>query len=210
MLLLIRKTYASMRTIMIIFTFHYASTYTIGIDENAVSTTGFTFHYASTYTMPVIYTIYFALYLHSTMLLLILVRLATSPHVWYIYIPLCFYLYQFPYTVALQQIYNLHSTMLLLILCQQLNGNSPNTFTFHYASTYTDRKSEGMHDGLIYIPLCFYLYWGGLLPIKSTNSIYIPLCFYLYLCTIAQMIPVGHHLHSTMLLLIQLPLARLL
>ena len=31
------------------------------------------------------------------MLLLYLVRLATSPHVWYIYIPLCFYFIDMKY-----------------------------------------------------------------------------------------------------------------
>ena len=141
--------------------------------------------------------------LHSTMLLLIrrnnpgeFLRIC-------IYIPLCFYLY----TV------------------RQYRQESSESFTFHYASTYTAADyGAPTTRKRIYIPLCFYLY------ITVTNldfisaMIYIPLCFYLYGAAFRQValpaeftfhyastytsqrtFPLSSiiHLHSTMLLLIQ-------
>ena len=145
-------------------------------------------------------------HLHSTMLLLIRRDILT-----------CY-----------DQFVDLHSTMLLLILPSMISTDwLVILFTFHYASTYTDnvssfgRKVIHLHSTmllliqiwvfgsdrqlLIYIPLCFYLYSSYSRRVRSSYSIYIPLCFYLY-----TMQEVGHfriqNLHSTMLLLILVPL----
>ena len=54
-----------------------------------------------------------------------------------IYIPLCFYLYEF-------RIFDVEDISI---------------FTFHYVSTYTDSSTyPGCPRSCIYIPLCFYLY----------------------------------------------------
>ena len=100
------------------FTFHYASTYTNSPDLYMSCAPVFTFHYASTYTNPGISFPIFLSDLHSTMLLLIpdLVRQDLVFHA------------------------HLHSTMLLLIRhCRKLFGCRKFQFTFHYASTYTQR-----------------------------------------------------------------------
>ena len=54
------------------FTFHYASTYTVSVENKMLPSSTFTFHYASTYTLSVTQR------WHYMMM---------------IYIPLCFYLY---------------------------------------------------------------------------------------------------------------------
>ena len=97
-----------------------------------------------------------------------------------IYIPLCFYLYDRSVPNVLPS----------------------SVFTFHYVSTYTKRtdnrsdKRVDLHstmfllirrdirpwqsEGIIYIPLCFYLYYSVKVPFLWSGFIYIPLCFYLY------------------------------
>ena len=99
-----------------------------------------------------------------------------------IYIPLCFYLYQFPYTGTPQRIFYLHSTMLLLILNPVIQTQTVNEFTFHYASTYTKFEYGSYYEFMckIYIPLCFYLYRTEKFKEERFILIYIPLCFYLY------------------------------
>ena len=54
------------------------------------------------------------------------------------------------------------------------------TFTFHYVSTYTRKRSLDANAYYIYIPLCFYLYQIEILKACRNTDIYIPLCFYLY------------------------------
>ena len=126
-------------------------------------------------------------YLHSTMFLLILANLfGTLPIVKFtfhyvstytvssaldtlldfIYIPLCFYLYENTFSRVNAHHHHLHSTMFLLIplllcilclqvaiyipLCFYLYQFSqcfvilPNLFTFHYVSTYTGRNASGV------------------------------------------------------------------
>ena len=162
----------------------------------------FTFHYVSTYTPPPDGFDAPEPHLHSTMFLLILLKVLLEPPAAVIYIPLCFYLYgQESYrNDCVWWIYIPLCFYLYLIVSQREVDR--NTFTFHYVSTYTCRRylsPAGWH--CIYIPLCFYLYrtrseyW---LPwtvftfhyvstytlTKSLNHlktlIYIPLCFYLY------------------------------
>ena len=92
------------------------------------------------------------------MLLLILKGISPPLASICIYIPLCFYLYG-------------------------ERGRDPamgTTFTFHYASTYTDVAIGVDQGSLIYIPLCFYLYGILILQFPFLFLIYIPLCFYLY------------------------------
>ena len=160
----------------------------------------FTFHYASTYTRQRICPGMCRRYLHSTMLLLILLcgvggrrawaftfhyastytRLQyRTKSLWIIYIPLCFYLYN----------------------AGSVSVQSTAKFTFHYASTYTVVERPAWRQGwylhstmLLLIPRCFSLGRGR-------NIIYIPLCFYLYVRVITNHLHF-HNLHSTMLLLI--------
>ena len=144
-----------------IFTFHYASTYTLDwIDHNnpdfriyiplcfylygpwlrsSQTVLSFTFHYASTYTILQTGIEIIGKYLHSTMLLLILRRQNSIKSFKIIYIPLCFYLYLPVRTWEMHILLYLHSTMLLLIpIPDILHLPTNNIFTFHYASTYTD------------------------------------------------------------------------
>ena len=93
--------------------------------------------------------------------MLLLILIVVSVPVWYssFYIPLCFYLY----------------------LNFVISGSSSHIFTFHYASTYTEKDSRfQQRSKRFYIPLCFYLYSSSLSESKSNNFFYIPLCFYLY------------------------------
>ena len=98
----------------------------------------------------------------------------------FIYIPLCLYLYDHCFVVVWSDF----------------------SFTFHYASTYTQSfQAESASSVLIYIPLCLYLYVYPIevhrLPMLFTfhyastytqayksmidvAMIYIPLCLYLY------------------------------
>ena len=104
----------------------------------------FTFHYVSTYT----------------------VSSALDTLLDFIYIPLCFYLYENTFSRVNAHHHHLHSTMFLLIplllcilclqvaiyipLCFYLYQFSqcfvilPNLFTFHYVSTYTGRNASGV------------------------------------------------------------------
>ena len=155
MLLLIRLD-AYTQKLADIFTFHYASTYTVFRQYYNSIIYIFTFHYASTYTCSCF----------------------SPPVFFWIYIPLCFYLYQNA----------VYTTVRLWI------------FTFHYASTYTiyisasTRMQEDLHStmlllirmlidkcrlpGQIYIPLCFYLY-----PIKILSIVILALFTFHYAST---------------------------
>ena len=95
--------------------------------------------------------------LHSTMFLLIRKQGSKGMTLDIIYIPLCFYLYRLCKRVTWPR-KDLHSTMFLLILYEILKNIVPNSFTFHYVSTYTLEIIQLLHILLIYIPLCFYLY----------------------------------------------------
>ena len=76
------------------FTFHYGSTYTISPSVSIAGDITFTFHYGSTYTVSALSSPVFAIYLHSTMVLLIrITALSSSVTPSSIYIPLWFYLY---------------------------------------------------------------------------------------------------------------------
>ena len=141
MLLLIRECLPVEVSSAVLFTFHYASTYTLFGMFGWGGYGLFTFHYASTYTQDTeaqprqetylhstmllliltTTTHYYqrSFHLHSTMLLLILLYLSHASYFEHIYIPLCFYLYSMP------SIAQMTSTL----------------FTFHYASTYTDASA---------------------------------------------------------------------
>ena len=203
MLLLIRQPTAVNAYNNILFTFHYASTYTsnlacISSSSSYLHSTmllliqsqllrftvciAFTFHYASTYTNPCV---------------------DSFRDLWLIYIPLCFYLYDQAGAVRV------------------LTGHIYIPLCFYLYMLPSYGKGRIAH---IYIPLCFYLYVSACLlnafsafDLHSTmlllihqktviravkENIYIPLCFYLYSTSSeserARMI----NLHSTMLLLI--------
>ena len=119
----------------------------------------FTFHYASTYTRISLAVSSFTLYLHSTMLLLILIFTSAFLPV----LPIFTFHYASTYTLRNVALpvpgLHLHSTMLLLIL------NCFHSHTLHIN---------------IYIPLCFYLYFQSCQQSRLNYNIYIPLCFYLY------------------------------
>ena len=119
--------------------------------------------------------------LHSTMLLLILQNDSANPSDYKIYIPLCFYLYLSIYCDSNSDLVYLHSTMLLLILSPAVAA--PLSPADLHSTMLLLIRSRGIRK-------------------RSSINIYIPLCFYLY--------PPGDmydrldlHLHSTMLLLIQ-------
>ena len=66
---------------------------------------------------------------------------------------------------------------------------SASAFTFHYASTYTQSFPSAVRVvEIIYIPLCLYLYSRIAGKENSVKGIYIPLCFYLYLDKNKEMI----------------------
>ena len=77
---------------------------------------------------------------------------------------------------------DLHSTMLLLYHIDREQKNLSFLFTFHYASTLSNRgKRVGDCYNHIYIPLCFYFILSKLAALSGLSSIYIPLCFYFIL-----------------------------
>ena len=161
------------------FTFHYASTLSKNRDQKSIGrtkiyiplcfyfivwafcsdkqrNTWFTFHYASTLSRSILSIISADTYLHSTMLLLYLVRVLRFVVLSFIYIPLCFYFiylqahewrldsgFTFHYASTLSSgdffreipITDLHSTMLLLYPYATAHARQPAEFTFHYAST---------------------------------------------------------------------------
>ena len=75
---------------------------------------------------------------------------------------------------------NLHSTMLLLIPKTLVGALNELKFTFHYASTYTERRAE--KTGILAQFTFHYAstYTQTALCETSFGCIYIPLCFYLY------------------------------
>ena len=164
------------------FTFHYASTYT-GYCRGAQTEK---FHLHSTMLLLILSTLlkfYSAISnLHSTMLLLIRRERSCKVCSSSIYIPLCFYLYP-----------SIRS-------CRP----SWNSFTFHYASTYT--QTPGLPCSAC--PAFTFHYastYTGLLLLLSAWPflIYIPLCFYLYVVESICLPTSFAYLHSTMLLLIR-------
>ena len=109
--------------------------------SQTMSVSSFTFHYASTYTWGNIAATDICAHLHSTMLLLIHLHRSHPCKSDKIYIPLCFYLY-FESDKIVNTKLDLHSTMLLLILALLYVRNQDLSFTFHYASTYTDNAKK--------------------------------------------------------------------
>ena len=98
----------------------------------------FTFHYVSTYTIAISYRIQFALYLHSTMFLLILTGVSLDQALRHIYIPLCFYLYDrqrkqqgLVIRIYIPLCFYLYVTGAIVAVLSYI------LFTFHYVSTYT-------------------------------------------------------------------------
>ena len=119
----------------------------------------FTFHYASTYTASNVVLAVQMFYLHSTMPLLILISeyvgLETKVT---IYIPLCLYLYRCHSLFAFYVYQNLHSTMPLLIRIEYYQPR--NIFRIYiplclYLYRKVFQKDVNNYD---YIPLCLYLY----------------------------------------------------
>ena len=158
------------------------------------------------------------------MLLLIRYRIVTQYCQFHIYIPLCFYLYSIHLNAGRgDDTFTFHYASTYTIKAAIKSGQIIE-FTFHYASTYTKAPLQEYPDReIIYIPLCFYLYYVCILIYAFRICIYIPLCFYLYgillwiwlqrdhiyipLCFYlyresAPCCVAASHLHSTMLLLI--------
>ena len=96
-----------------------------------------------------------------------------------IYIPLCFYF------ITLTPIIN----------------HYPDRFTFHYASTLSEKQQHvvlgmlNLHSTMLLLYLC----WD--VVVASNISIYIPLCFYFIHGNLLLPYPDHQNLHSTMLLL---------
>ena len=105
------------------FTFHYASTLSDVSGWIICRSLSFTFHYASTLSKSPVNTGQWTTHLHSTMLLLYLLKV----------IPL-----RLPLT-------HLHSTMLLLYPGDCLSVIGVKLFTFHYASTLSWWSSPDPH-----------------------------------------------------------------
>ena len=181
MLLLIRQPTAVNAYNNILFTFHYASTYTsnlacISSSSSYLHSTmllliqsqllrftvciAFTFHYASTYTNPCV---------------------DSFRDLWLIYIPLCFYLYVTCCIICKVK------KWIYIPLCFYL---------------YDQAGAVRVLTGHIYIPLCFYLYMLPSYGKGRIAHIYIPLCFYLYVSACLLNAFSAFDLHSTMLLLI--------
>ena len=206
----------------VVFTFHYASTYTRRSDSQSDRQRFYIPLCFYLYWMDTL-TAYGMAILHSTMLLLIRRVISDTWGLVWFYIPLCFYLYRIHPVVHEHHIFFtfhyastytrrkriraalckiLHSTMLLLILANPHADAGAGVFTFHYASTYTKQKPKKPDYEAI-------LHSTMLLLIRSKQNrnivmlfFYIPLCFYLYHNRNAC-----HKdcifLHSTMLLLIR-------
>ena len=119
------------------FTFHYVSTYTRGYFLRPKENNWFTFHYVSTYTSCI-------------------GKKATDPSI---------------FTFHYVSTYTLHIHIPVWLLC---------LFTFHYVSTYTMLISpqEELYLYLHSTMFLLILFWLPLLP--QMWEIYIPLCFYLY------------------------------
>ena len=84
------------------------------------------------------------------MLLLILFSIGASPNESMIYIPLCFYLYE-----ALEEecaeIEEIYIPLCFYLYSSPQHGNLiPNSFTFHYASTYTSVFDWGCRMDLLF------------------------------------------------------------
>ena len=124
---------------------------------------------------------------------------------------------------------DLHSTMLLLYRCSSTEtlcncilftfhyastlsiclmkwSWKEREFTFHYASTLSFIPDYFVEvDFFIYIPLCFYFILIREMRQEAQEIIYIPLCFYFITVVITYPLTFLHNLHSTMLLLYQVP-----
>ena len=120
---------------------------------------------------------------------------------------------------------NLHSTMLLLY--RQANGHAHgkgHAFTFHYASTLSDRRPADiivkthLHSTMLLLYLAdnaelhqvlrFTFHYASTLSGYSDeemvyDTIYIPLCFYFIRYGLTPCSRSSSNLHSTMLLLYQ-------
>ena len=82
-----------------------------------------------------------------------------------IYIPICFYYFRGRLTLRTVTRFNLHSNMFLLFLLPVL---------------VRCKKS------IIYIPICFYYFKTGALLSWNFEIIYIPICFYYFRLSIPQ------------------------
>ena len=121
------------------FTFHYASTLCIKTGC-IILITAFTFHYASTLSdtdlTPEQIT---ELNLHSTMLLLYRRRKAALRDTMNIYIPLCFYFIAGQSSTG-SWIRCIYIPLCFYFICAAgYNHRENRTFTFHYASTLSER-----------------------------------------------------------------------
>ena len=189
------------------FTFHYASTLSEQTHCQQITRSKFTFHYASTLSQRDVETdTKTSCYLHSTMLLLYRVH--------YMQVHL-FTRFTFHYASTLS-----HPGAKSRDNCTE--------FTFHYASTlsrttlYTEMQKVG-----IYIPLCFYFidaaavgsdrvctftfhYASTLSKSASAHPFYIHIFTFHYASTLSTTNSSGPmaatNLHSTMLLLLYIPL----
>ena len=139
------------------FTFHYASTLSMIVlpvqfylsilhstmlllylcsGVNSSSITVFTFHYASTLSMEAFMIYDDSVFLHSTMLLLYRIYKCSSSVQFFFYIPLCFY-FIFSNTIV------------------SLSGIN---FTFHYASTLSNRTVTNGVQNLVLHSTMLLLY----------------------------------------------------
>ena len=185
------------------FTFHYGSTYTGGPYTLIPHFEIFTFHYGSTYTFFPAAVAPQNPHLHSTMVLLIQIRLRSgfSLH------PAFTFHYGSTYTkldkIRRYGIVHLHSTMVLLIL--QFLAKSQNLLLIYiplWFYLYWFCRCKFCDCKSIYIPLWFYLYTEYVKKCLHYLQIYIPLWFYLYSChSFHDSLPI--YLHSTMVLLIR-------
>ena len=99
-----------------------------------------------------------------------------SPHLHStMFIFICF---SFMYCVLIAKY--LHSTMFIFIYTSICVSVSTFRFTFHYVYIYMKYLYFPPDAGLIYIPLCLYLYQYTKSIWNCRSSIYIPLCLYLY------------------------------
>ena len=165
--------------LLITFTFHYASTLSVG----------FGFFWSS------------VSYLHSTMLLLYPGRCGRYCVCCVIYIPLCFY-FIIRRMECITIIVLIYIPLCFYFICIPGNGKPDDyTFTFHYASTL----SSALNDSRL-PPSKFTFHYASTLSDRALSSAYIAKTFTFHYASTLSEEPerVGRsvlHLHSTMLLL---------
>ena len=165
-------------------------------------------------------------HLHSTMLLLYLVSVVVVSSCLPTLHSTMLLLYLCDREICVAVLAHLHSTMLLLY--PKVSGWNPLKwkFTFHYASTLSGMFPKQNQPVIIYIPLCFYFicvkrefgiyddeftfHYASTLSAHPSgcpkiDKIYIPLCFYFIQAPLSSVACQVSNLHSTMLLLYQIP-----